>query len=120
MRVAGDIMSKLARACVVVAPIVSGGGTQIKVLEALAHECGTVVSRFSAVRFEPSLRAGEHMLVASAADEWLAQCLKLLNSPAEAERLGRAGRQVVLREFSLDGMAREVRSTTTRIGNGAR
>ena len=115
-----DLAAEYARASVVVAPIFSGGGTQIKVLEALAHECGTVVSGFSAVRFEPSLRAGEHMLVASDAHEWLAQCLKLMGSPAQAERLGRAGREVVLQEFSLNGMAREVSSTTTRICNSIR
>lgn len=48
-----DLAAEYARASVVVAPIFSGGGTQIKVLEALGHGCGTVVSAFSAIDSNP-------------------------------------------------------------------
>ena len=110
-----DLAAEYAGAAVVVAPVFSGGGTQIKVLEALSHECGAVVSGFAATGFAPNLRAGEHMLVARHAHEWLTQCLLLIDSPAEAERLGRAGREIVLQKYSFDGMAREVRTTLDRL-----
>ena len=110
-----DLAAEYARASVVVAPVFSGGGTQIKVLESLGHACGTVVSAFAAAGFAPNLRAGEHMLVAGDAQEWVAHCLQLIRSPAEAARLGRAGRQVVLQQYSFDGLAREVRSTIAHI-----
>ena len=109
-----DLKPVYAGTSLVVAPVFSGGGTQIKVLEALGHECGTVVSGFAAEGFAPNLRDGEHLLVARDAGEWVAQCLKLIASPALAERLGRAGRQVVLHHYSFEGMLREVRSTLTR------
>lgn len=115
-----DLAPEYASASLVVAPVFSGGGTQIKVLEALGHACGTVVSGFAATGFTPTLRDGEHLLVARNADEWLAQCVKLIRSPAEAERLGWAGRQAVLREYSFEGMAREVRSTVTRLAEPVR
>ena len=110
-----DLAPVYAGASLVVAPVFSGGGTQIKVLEALGHECGTVVSGFAAAGFAPNLRDGEHLLVARDAGEWVAQCLKLIASPAQAERLGRAGRAVVLQAYSFEGMAREVRSTIERL-----
>lgn len=110
-----DLAAEYAHASVVVAPIFSGGGTQIKVLEALGHACGTVVSAFSAVRFEPTLRANQHLLVASDAAEWVGQCLRLIDSPAQADQLGLAGRNIVAHKFSLDGMAQEIRSTISRV-----
>ena len=110
-----DLADEYARASVVVAPVFSGGGTQIKVLEALGHACATVVSGFAAAGFAPNLRADEHLLVARDAPEWVAHCLHLIRSPAEAERLGHAGRQVVLQQYSFDGLAREVGSTIARV-----
>jgi polysaccharide biosynthesis protein PslH len=110
-----DLMAEYARAAAVVAPVFSGGGTQIKVLEALGHQCGTVVSAFSAAGFSPNLIAGEHMLVARNTAEWKSHCLSLINSPAHAEKLGRAGRAAVLKMYSFDGMAKEVKASLGRL-----
>lgn len=63
----------------------------------------------------PKLPSGEHLLVADDADEWVAKCLELFNSPAQFERLGRAGRDMVLQEYSLDGMAYIIRTSIDRI-----
>lgn len=110
-----DLTVEYARASVVVAPVFSGGGTQIKVLEALAHECAAVVSEFSAAGFAPNLIAGEHMLVARNADEWKSHCLAMINSPDQAAKLGRAGRSAVLKKYSFDGMAKEVEASLHRL-----
>lgn len=110
-----DLMAEYARAAAVVAPVFSGGGTQIKVLEALGHQCGTVVSAFSAAGFSPNLIAGEHMLVARNTAEWKSHCLTLINSAAYAEKLGRAGRAAVLKLYSFDGMANEVKASLSRL-----
>ena len=110
-----DLAAEYAQASVVVAPVFSGGGTQIKVLEALAHGCGTVVSGFAAAGFAPNLRDDEHMLIARDPDAWVARCLQLIHSPAQADRLGRAGREAVLQRYSFDGLTREIGSTITRI-----
>lgn len=104
-----------AAATVVVAPIFSGGGTQIKVLEALAYARSPVVSAFSAAGFSPTLRHGEHVLVARDAAEWTSHCLHLLGSDAERDRLGRAGRAEAIRSYSAASMVREVTSTISRI-----
>ena len=109
-----DLAAEYAHASVTVAPVFSGGGTQIKVLEALAYECGTVVSAFSAAGFAPNLLAGEHLLVARDAAEWVTHCLALIASPAQAERLDRAGRAIVLQKYSFDGMASEVKASLSR------
>lgn len=111
-----DLTVEYARSSVVVAPVFSGGGTQIKVLEALGYGCGTLVSAFSAVGFAPYLRDGEHLLVAHDTQQWVEKCLELIDSPSLCGRLGAAGRQVVLQRYSLDGMTQEIGATIARLG----
>ena len=110
-----DLSAEYLGAWVVVAPVFSGGGTQIKVLEALSYGCGVVVSEFSANGFSPQLRANEHMLVASNPKEWLAHCLTLAHSPTKARELGDAGRKVIVEKYSSESMAREIKTTITRL-----
>ena len=111
-----DLLAEYAGAWVVVAPVFSGGGTQIKVLEALSYGCGVVVSEFSADGFAPHLRANEHMLVARSPQEWLGHCLTLIHSPAKALELGNAGRQVIAMKYSNESMTREIKATIEPIG----
>jgi glycosyltransferase involved in cell wall biosynthesis len=110
-----DLTAEYAGATLVVAPVLSGGGTQIKVLEALAYTCGTVVSSFSASGFAPNLKDGEHFLVAHTAQEWVAQCMRLIQTPSLCEELGHAGRDAVLQHYSLSGMTDEVRRTMNKL-----
>ncbi len=110
-----DLAHEYSSAWVVVAPVFSGGGTQIKVLEALSYGCGVVVSEFSANGFSPQLRANEHMLVARNAAHWLEHCLTLIRSPAKASELGKAGRQVISEKYSNESMAREIVTTIAQI-----
>lgn len=111
-----DLAVEYARAGAVIAPIHSGGGTQIKVLEAMAHGCGLVVSPFSLSGFQPHLRAGEHALLAATPADWPRECLRLLADPALARRLGAAGRAMVATHYSYDCMAAEVARTLSALG----
>jgi glycosyltransferase involved in cell wall biosynthesis len=106
-----DLGAQYRAVSVVVAPVFSGGGTQIKVLEALGHARATVVSPFALAGFAPHLQDGRHLLVARTAREWADQCLRLIRRPDEATALAQAGRQVVLDRYSFDGMAGHVAST---------
>ena len=114
----GDLAPEYASASLVIAPVFGGGGTQIKVIEALGHGCGTVVSEFAASGFAPNLQDGVHLLVARDRDEWVRQSLRLLTNSTEAERLGQAGRQVVMQTYSFDRMAREIDATISRVVSG--
>jgi Glycosyl transferases group 1 len=110
-----DLAVEYAQAAAVVAPVFSGGGTQIKVLEALGHGCGTVVSAFAARGFAPQVRHREHALIADGAAAWVAACSELIADPALAERLGHAGRQVIVKHYSYDSLAGEVAATAARL-----
>ena len=106
-----DLAAEYSSAWAVVAPVFSGGGTQIKVLEALSYGCGLIVSEFSADGFRPFLQADQHMLVAPTPQDWLKHCLTLMRSPQKAMRLGQAGRAVIAEMYSSKSMARKVKAT---------
>jgi glycosyltransferase involved in cell wall biosynthesis len=83
------------RAALVIAPIHFGGGTQIKVIDALAHGRPLVATRFAHSGFAGELSGGEHLLLADDATEWIAQCTSLLSDPAAAEAMAARGREAV-------------------------
>jgi glycosyltransferase involved in cell wall biosynthesis len=83
------------RAALVVAPIQSGGGTQIKVIDALVHGRPLVASRFAHAGFDRELTDGLHLRVADAAAAWVRQCAELLRDPQAAEAMAERGRCAV-------------------------
>ena len=113
-----DLSLDYSGAWVVVAPVFSGGGTQIKVLEALSYGCATVVSDFSAAGFAPHLIGGVHMLVANSAQVWIEHCLTLIKSPARAAVLGTAGREAIAENYSNESIRQEVEATVALVMRG--
>lgn len=87
-----DLVAEIERAAAVVVPLWQGGGTRLKVLEALASARPVVATPEGVEGI--GFRAGVHGL--SGADPAaLAQgLLRVLSEPATAARLGRAGREL--------------------------
>ena len=73
-----DLAKEYEAASVVIAPIFSGGGTQVKVLEGLAYGKGLVVSEFALAGFQPRIAAGTHVEVATRPQDWAERCLSLI------------------------------------------
>jgi glycosyltransferase involved in cell wall biosynthesis len=76
-----------------VVPLRFGGGTRIKILEALAH--GVPVVSTSAGAEGLGLRHGEHALIADTADDLAAACVRLLLDREEGARLAAQGAALV-------------------------
>lgn len=106
-----DLATEYDQAAVVVAPIRSGGGTQIKVIDALVHERPLVASTFSHAGFAEHLEKGQHLLTAETVAEWIAACSTLLEDATAAEAMAKRGAERAAVEFGPDRMVREVRST---------
>jgi sugar transferase (PEP-CTERM/EpsH1 system associated) len=89
-----DVRPYLASAQVVIAPLQIARGIQNKVLEALAMAKAVVASpqAFAGI----AAKAGEHLLSAHDAGEWVSEIERLWQNPAERVRLGEAGREYVL------------------------
>lgn len=88
-----DVRPAVAHAWAEVVPLRKGGGTRLKVLEALA--LGTPVVATAKGIEGLALEHDRHVLVANTPAEFATQTLRLLDQPELRARLAAAGRQVV-------------------------
>jgi glycosyltransferase involved in cell wall biosynthesis len=95
-----DINEELRTHQVFLAPIVSGGGIKTKVLEAMA--CGLPVIALPDAVSGISAEHRRDCLVARGPEEFVQFYSLVANDPAFAERLGKAGRELVARSYSIE------------------
>jgi polysaccharide biosynthesis protein PslH len=93
----GDMAPFFGRATAVVVPIRSGGGTRLKILEALA--CRRAVLSTGVGCEGLDLAEERELLVADDPSEFAASALRLLEDPVLRERLAAAGRETAERLY---------------------
>ena len=93
-----DVRSYIAGACVYVAPLRIGGGTRLKVLEAMAMSKPIVSTSLGCEGFE-GLVPGRELLLADAPQEFAQQVIELLDDASRRKRLGRAARRFVEQRY---------------------
>lgn len=98
-----DIRPWVEEAAVYVVPLRVGGGTRLKIYEAMALE-RPVVSTPVGMEGLP-LRAGEELLVAEEPEAFAREVIDLLSRPERAAELGRRGAARVRRDFGWEGVA---------------
>jgi glycosyltransferase involved in cell wall biosynthesis len=91
-----DVTATLAAASMLTAPVQSGGGTQLKVVEALAHGRVVVATTYSA-RSAPTT-ARDACISTVDADDMADAIVRLLDDVAERHRLERAARVLTWRD----------------------
>lgn len=80
-----------AQVTAAVVPMRSGGGTNIKALEAYLYGRPVVATDHVRRGHGSLFRAGEHLLVADDPQTFARHCIALLKQPSQAETLARAG-----------------------------
>ena len=103
-----DLAQAYAAATAVVVPIHAGGGSNIKVLEALAHRRPCIVSGFAAAGFGAALRDGAHLLKADDARAFADRTIAVLRKPAAYAGMAVAGAEQVGKHFSPDAFTQRV------------
>ena len=98
-----DVRPFLARGSVMAVPLRIGGGSRLKILEALASGLPVVSTRVGAEGL--CLRDGEHLVVADSAEEMASALLNALRSPGTARALADRGRALVLERYDWDALA---------------
>lgn len=101
-----DVRPYLDRASVYICPIQDGGGTRLKILDALAMAKPIVATRFSVDGL--GLREGKHYLRAEKPAEWVDQIDRLAAEPELRKRLSRTGRRFVEERYAWDTVGREL------------
>jgi glycosyltransferase involved in cell wall biosynthesis len=88
-----DVRPYIARAHGVVVPLRAGGGTRLKILEAMAMARPVVSTALGAEGL--AIAPGHDILIADDAKDFAAHVLALLDSAERAALLGQAGRDLV-------------------------
>lgn len=99
-----DVAPHLAAARAAVVPLRAGGGTRIKVLEALAHARPVVATMLGVEGLD--LQHGRHLLVGDDAVAIAGHLATLLRDDELARRIGTAGRERVLARYTPDALGR--------------
>jgi glycosyltransferase involved in cell wall biosynthesis len=92
-----DIRPYLADASIFVVPLRSGGGTRLKILQAMAMECPVVSTTVGAEGLEIS--PGHNILLADDTEQFVQHVCTLLHSQAMADCLAKAGSQLVKEKY---------------------
>ena len=93
-----DVRPFLRGADVIVVPLRIGGGTRLKIYEAMAADVPVVSTRIGVEGL--SVEDGRHVLLADSAEDTAAQVLKVLSTPAFGAELARHALEEVARPCS--------------------
>ena len=88
-----DLRPYLERASVVIAPLRMGGGTRLKIIEAMSMGKAVVSTSLGAEGLD--VVPERDLLIADDAERFAAQIGRLLDDPGRAERIGAAARRLV-------------------------
>ena len=120
-----DLRPAIAAAGAVIVPLRLGGGTRLKILEAMAMAKPIVSTRIGAEGLV--VAHGRELLVADRAVDFAAEVRRLLDDPALGDRLGRAARALVETRYAwrasaaiLDRLLMELCGPPARGGATAR
>ena len=97
-----DVRPYIHAARVYVAPLRVGGGTRLKLLEAMAMRKAIVSTPLGAEGYP--VRDGEHLLLADTPDAFAAAVLSLLHDAPLRERLGEAAYHFVAEHYDWDAL----------------
>jgi glycosyltransferase involved in cell wall biosynthesis len=107
-----DLGPYLVNTRVAIAPMSSGSGVPMKVLEAMAARVPAVVHPWAAEGLVKE--ASDAVVVASSAEEWVAALEPLLREPGSAGDLGERGYEMWQRFYHPDRVADQIREVVTQ------
>jgi glycosyltransferase involved in cell wall biosynthesis len=103
-----EVRSYVGRATVIIVPLRIGGGSRIKILEALAAGKAVISTTIGAEGLD--VISGEHLLIADSPAEFAGGVEELLASTQLRRRLGDNGRKLVTDRYGWDQIANQLES----------
>jgi sugar transferase (PEP-CTERM/EpsH1 system associated) len=101
-----DIRPYMAKASVYVVPLLVGGGTRLKIFEAMAMGKAIVSTTIGAEGLP--IESGKNIVLADEAEAFAAQIINLLRNSAKRYDLGCAARQLVEERYSWNSVGQEL------------
>ncbi len=110
-----DVRPLLDSAAVFACPIMDGGGTKLKLLDAFAMEKCVVAHPIACEGIE--VTSGRDVILASSAEDFIREIAALLTDEPRRAAVGRAARQLVERRYSFETIGAEFNSVIERLAN---
>lgn len=101
-----DMETEMAKWSLAIVPVLVGGGTRIKILEAFSRKCPAVSTRLGA--YGHNVRNGHDLLLADLPADFAAACLRILTDPAEGERLAENAWKQFIENWTWDANAERI------------
>jgi glycosyltransferase involved in cell wall biosynthesis len=111
-----DIRPYMAKASVYVVPLLVGGGTRLKIFEAMAMGRAVVSTSIGAEGLP--VVPGRNIVLADEPEDFARQVVELLNSRPRREELGRAARQLVEKSYSWNSVGSELSGILSSVAHG--
>ena len=108
-----DMGSEMSTWTALIVPLRIGGGTRIKILEALSRRCPVVSTAIGAYGLE--LEHGRHLLMADTAEDFAACCMRLLEDRGFSRELAEAGWQQFVQHYTWDAIQPAVESVVLEV-----
>lgn len=102
-----DLAELYNRVSVVCCPILSGGGTRIKILEAAAYGKAIVSTTVGAEGID--LKDGREILLRDDPPSFAEACVRLLRNQDAALKIGRAARGAIIKSYRRDEVVNRIR-----------
>ena len=115
-----DVRQYFRKATVFVCPITDGGGTRLKILDALAMGMPIVSTTFAASGL--GLCDEKHLLLADTPNDFACKTSRLLSDRAQRVYLARGGREIVVSAYSWEVIGKQLREaylTASSMKSGA-
>jgi glycosyltransferase involved in cell wall biosynthesis len=112
-----DIRPYVATSRICVVPLLHGGGTRMKILEAIALGTPVVATRKGAEGLD--LTDGDDILIADTAEEFADATIRLMCDDAFHARIAGRAWETVAARYNWDRIGREMRATIARLTDGA-
>jgi len=113
-----DVRTWVARAAVYVVPLRVGGGTRLKMVDAMAQGKAIVSTTVGAEGIDGT--DGEHFVLADDPESIARQVVRLLGDPVARERLGRAARKRAEERYAWPMLGRQLASQYANVLEKAR
>ena len=104
-----DIRPFVARGSVCIVPLRIGGGTRLKIFEAMAMGKAVVSTSVGAEGL--AVRSGENIILADSPKDFAQSIVSLLSDPKRRQQLGTAARALVQENYSWTRVAQDFAST---------
>ena len=110
-----DIVPVYASCAFTVVPIFSGAGTNVKVVDSLAHGRTCVLSPYGHRGYESDLRHLESIYLAPDAQAMAKGCIELLQKPELRAAMAQCAAAVVAERYSFDAFRGVIAETVSQV-----